>query len=424
MPVGAHGPAGRRLGVVLTGSIGRGAFQAGALGRVLTRLEEAEGLRPAILIGTSAGAINAVAWADRAGLPAAKAAEQLDELWQSMSSANAYATLMSWRTVTRDVVPGVGGFVGLGPGIGSLLDTTPLAATLRANLGTVEFADVPTLDAVGVVATWMPPGTPKGSPGGRSVLFLQERRRTEWPGDPQRALDVERCTVGVPHVLASSAVPVGFPAQHLGRHEVETPTHQGWYVDGGVRLNCALAAAIHLGATDVVLISAMSLRYADIGAGSGASSPRPGLDDGASQVLHALTADRAIEDLLGVERLNRLIMQVGEGVLTRDSGAREPYITVRVMPVAPSPGHLGYLADQAWQARYAKPWKPAGHADNAWLGRLLRSAGDGPGRRDLLSYLLFDTQYFTTSVQHGEERGRTALSRGWLTTDIVGPWLD
>jgi predicted acylesterase/phospholipase RssA len=50
------------------------------------------------------------------------------------------------------------------------------------------------------------------------------------------------------HVLASSAIPVAFPPV-----QVMEPEHaEGWYADGGIRLNTPLHPAVGLGATKIL----------------------------------------------------------------------------------------------------------------------------------------------------------------------------
>lgn len=51
---------------------------------------------------------------------------------------------------------------------------------------------------------------------------------------------------------------------------------------------------------------------------------------------------------------------------------------------------------------------------NSWLvGQAIRGAGDALGRRELLSYLLFDEEYFAAGIELGRRTAVAALSRGW-----------
>jgi hypothetical protein len=51
--------------------------------------------------------------------------------------------------------------------------------------------------------------------------------------------------------------------------------------------------------------------------------------------------------------------------------------------------------------------------DNWLLGQAIRGAGDGVGRRELLSYLFFDEDYFAAGIELGRKTASDALSRGW-----------
>lgn len=418
----------RRVAVVLSGAVARGAFQAGALGQVLSSLPP--DWQPSIILGSSAGAINAVLWAVHLDDDAAVTAEQVNATWRRMSSRDVYAGvgLKGLPGAFRDVVlPAFrGAIAGRGDGIRSLLDTKPLSDVVAKEFAAPLTLSAGLLGTVGVVATWMPLGQ-SGSAGGRSVLFLQERSPGTWAGSTKRALDVERTTLLPAHVLASCAVPAAFPAQPV------PGSRPGWYVDGGVRLNTPIKAAVGLGATHVIVVSAMSMTYADRVHPVPMPQP-PDVADAASHVMHAVLADRAVEDLLAVEKMNWLVAQAeaqgavlprrgSEGNQVR-AGTDGDYRRVSVMAVAPKPGELGSLADDAWRARYGCAFSPRGLQENAALGRALRSVGDGQGRSELLSYVLFDEQYFAESIAHGAERARSAFERGWQTTQIVGPWLE
>lgn len=400
--------------MVLSGAGARGAFHAGALAELVPALAR-QGLRPAIWLGTSAGSINATLWGALAHLEPEEAARQVVDLWEQMSDDDVYRPLLP-LSLPRAVLKFAGGaWFGLGSGTTSLLDTEPLRRTAEAVLQPARLAANlrdGMLSAVGVVATRVPAATEESAPGaasGRSVLFLHEHVRGEYAGNPHRALDVERGPIGVDHVLASSAIPVAFPPVRIAE-----PAHAaGWYVDGGVRLNTPLHPAVGLGAAKLVVVSATATTY-------GAAPPpdphgsRPDAADAAAQVLNATLADRTTEDLRALRRTNRLVAQAAEagrpGVLTDSTG--RSYRGVEVMAVSPQPGSMGWAAANVWQRRTSGAGRLA-ELDNWILGRIIRGAGDQVGRRQLLSYLLFDEEYFAAGIALGRRQARKALARGW-----------
>lgn len=403
----AHGDT---VAVVLSGAAARGAFQAGALA-VLVPALTAQGLRPSIWLGTSAGSINTVLWGARAHLDPTEAGADVVAVWRRMSDDDVYRPLS--LTAPRLAWEFAGGaLLGLGPGTTSLLDTAPLRRTgeevlhtdlLEANL--VSGA----LSACGVVATRMPEerdGDLPGTASGRSVLFLDEHLPGTYDGDSTRALDVVRGPIRADHVLASSAIPVAFPP-------VQLPAPAGWYVDGGVRLNTPLHPAIGLGADRVLVVSATATSYGEPAA-PGPVGGTPDVADAAAQLLHAALADRTAEDLRALRRTNRLVgatARAGRPGLLADSGGR-PYRTVPVMAVSPPPGAMGRAADRVFAER-TRGLGRLTELDNWVIGKALRGAGDKVGRRELLSYLFFDEEYFAAGIELGRTSAAEALSRGW-----------
>jgi NTE family protein len=211
------------------------------------------------------------------------------------------------------------------------------------------------------------------------------------------------------HVLASSAIPVAFPPIRI----TEPEEAEGWYVDGGVRLNTPLHPAIGLGADRIVLVSATSTTYGPQPR-RGPAGRIPDIDDAAAQVLHAVLADRMVEDLATLRRTNRMVAQAEaaghRGVLTGRSG--RAYGVVEVMPVAPPPDEMGRIAAEVF-ARSTDGLGWLTETDNWLLGRLIRGAGDAAGRRELLSYLFFDEEYFAASIELGRRMAAQALAAGW-----------
>ncbi len=397
------------VAVVLSGAAARGAFQAGALAHLIPALEE-QGLRPRIWLGTSAGAINAALWGSSLHLGAAAAAVEVSGVWSRMNDDDVFRPLLPFSALRTAAQFALGAVFERGTGTTSLVDTSPLARTAHERFDAGQLhqnvADG-VLDAVGVVGTRVPvdgDGAIVGASSGRSVLFLEEAAPSEYPGDPKRGLDVMRGDLAAEHVLASCAIPVGFPAVR-----VEQPAQAAaWYLDGGVRLNAPLQPAVALGADRILLVSATTLSWQPppdpIPVGE-----QPDMADAGAQLLTAALADRMAEDLLSLRRVNHLVEQAS-GRLT-SMGGRE-YRRVPVMAVAPRPAVLGDLAVRIWQEKAdALGWLR--ETDNWLIGRGIRGLGDDVGRRELLSYLFFDEDYFIASMQAGRDAAVTALAAGW-----------
>ena len=409
---------GRTVAVVLSGAAARGAFQAGALA-VLVPALAAQGLRPTIWLGTSAGSINAVLWGARAHLDPAEAGDDVISVWLRMSDDDVYEPLS--LTAPRLALQFAGGaLLGRGPGTTSLLDTAPLRRTaeevLHTDLLETNLASG-TVAACGIVATRMPEeleGDQPGTASGRSVLFLDEHEPSGYDGDSSRALDVVRGPLRAEHVLASSAIPVAFPP-------VELPAPAGWYVDGGVRLNTPLHPAIGLEADRILVVSATATAYAPPAPAPRPVGGTPDIADAAAQLLHAALADRTTEDLRALRRTNRLVAaaaRAGRSDLLVDGGGR-PYRAVPVMAVSPPAGAMGRAADRIFTER-TRGLGRLTELDSWMIGRALRGAGDNVGRRELLSYLFFDEEYFAAGVELGRAAATDALAAGWESESESG----
>jgi len=326
-----------------------------------------------------------------------------------MSDDDVFRPLLPFTALRSGLQYATGALLERGPGMTSLLDTTPLQRTADRSLRTEQLATNiadGVLSAVGVTATRMPADSDvvvPGSASGRSVLFLDEQVPGTYTGDASRALDVVRGAITAEHVVASSAIPVAFPPVAINHPEEAA----AWYVDGGVRLNTPLHPAVGLGASRIVLVSATATTYGppplptDLGR-------TPDVDDAAAQVLHAVLADRTTEDLALLLRTNRMIEQAnrtGHRDVLRSSGG--------VMPVSPPPDAMGRLAAEI-HGRRTNPLGWLRETDNWLLGRLIRGGGDAVGRRELLSYLFFDEEYFKAGIELGRRTAAEALRKGWI----------
>lgn len=404
------------VAIVLSGAAARGAFQAGALAEIVPALED-RGLRPTIWLGTSAGGINTALWVAALHRGTHAAAQESLNVWSSVNDDAVFRPILPFTALSSAVQFAAGALFERGPGITSLLDTTPLQRTAQQVLNTTQLAANVAdgvVSAVGVAATRMPADSDApiaGSASGRSALFLDEQHPGSYAGDTTRALDVWRTPITAEHVVASSAIPVAFPPVQITAPEPAA----AWYVDGGVRLNTPLQPAIGLGATRIVCVSATALTY---GPAPRPTTPgrTPDIDDAAAQVLHSVLADRTTEDLGTLLRTNRLVEQANStgarDVLRSTSG--RPYRPIEVLPVSPPPDRLGRLAVDVFERR-TNPLGWLRETDNWLIGRMIRGAGDAVGRRELLSYLFFDEEYFAASIELGRDTARRALEDGWIS---------
>jgi NTE family protein len=375
-----NAPRGGRVAIVLSGAGARGAYEAGALSVLLPHLIGDD--RPRVVLGTSAGALNAAMLASLLHQPPALAAKELLAAWGRIRPEMVFATPR--KSALRLVGLRLRRPVGEAPGV---LDTRPLRATLRVLLPNQFFGSaVPgTLDAVGVVAS--------ACATGDAVVFLQTSLQVP---KPQKGIAYMPTQLGYDHLMASSAFPLAFPAQW-----VEGPA-QGWYIDGGVHLNTPLKPAIALGADRLLVIGATPLL---LGQKPDRSSP-PNVMDGSGQILHSLLVDSLRKDL---DELRRTNLRLGVAPATRSAthGATTGRRVIEFAALSPANDELSDVA--------AGEWPPG-------LLKFLCSFGGygalGPvtAQRQLpgqfLSYLCFTKGFISAAIEAGKADARQLIKPG------------
>lgn len=368
-PIATRAPN-ESLALMLGGGGARGAYQAGVIRAIVRRHPS---LRLPILTGISAGAVNTTFLAAQAA-PLPEATEQLVKLWLSLTPDQVYnvQALPLLGNVGRWGMRLVGGGGGHGkePTRG-MLDTAPLRRFLERALPHDADGALPgiqhnirtgRLDAVALSAT--------SYTTGQSVTWVQGRDVTLWQRPQRRS---ELASITVEHVMASSSLPMLFPAVQVGTE---------WYGDGGVRLTAPLSPALHLGATRILTVAtrySRSREEADRPLTPGYPPPAQVL----SVLYNAIFLDLIDEDILRLERMNRLLDEVP------DSG-REGMRLVEILVLRPS-RDLGKLAGQ---------FEPK-------LPRAFRYLSRGLGTRrttspDILSLLMFQVDYLKALVELGE----------------------
>lgn len=409
---------GKRIGVVLSGAAARGAFQAGALARLIPALI-AEGYRPSIFLGSSAGAINAALWASYADLPAEETGQRVTDTWRDIDSNDIYRHPAATLLLT-DAPRFFLSVWGIGNGVPALLNTAPLQRNAKKLLSPEKVAAnvrAGHIDGVGVTGTRIPPSEPARSSQNsteraRTVLFVDAPSLpVAAMADPLRAVDVAAGPITVEQVLASSALPLGFPPVWIP----EPAANAGWYIDGGVRLNSPLRPAIAVGMDRLVIIDSMPTDCGGELPPTPAGEPIPPVSESAALLLDTVLGDQLAEDIRSVMATNHLVEQATAAGMNLTAPDGTPLRSVPLMVVSPAPGELSTLAGDIIEEKTSKPLGPIRESEDFALDLLLRGLGDSPGRLELLSFLYFDSDYFAAQLDLGAKAADAALAAGWVT---------
>src|SRR3954470_22275214 len=373
------------LGLMLGGGGARGAYQAGVLRGIARRFPD---LRFPILAGISAGAVNTIHLAAHEG-SLAESSDDLISLWLALSPEKVYdvrsapliRNAFSWGARLL-----AGGFKPGREPMRGMVNTEPLRLYLNAVLDRAADGSLPDisrnierglLKAVALSAT--------SYTTGQSVTWIEGRDITLWQR-PQRRTEPARLTVE--HVMASSALPMLFPAVKVGNE---------WYGDGGVRLTAPLSPALHLGATRILTISTKYQKtQAEASTPATAGYPPP------AQVLgtlyNAVFLDLIDEDIMRLRKVNQLLLNTAPE-------KRDKMRIVDIMVLRPSQD-LGRLA------RNFEPKLPP------FFRYLTRGLGTNKtASPDLLSLILFQNDYIQALIDLGE---RDAIAQA----DVIGKFLE
>jgi len=356
--------------LVLMGGGARTAYQVG----VLSGIAEAIGERAAnpfpILVGTSAGAINAAMLAGYAA-DWRQGVADMRHFWGLLDSSQVYE-------VGRLQVA-AGGFrwlalLALGWLIRSrpkaLLDKAPLAETLRRAIRFEAIGQAirdGDLDALAVTAF--------SYSGGRNWTFYQARdERLSHEHHERRNL---LQPIAVSHLLASSAIPFVFAAEPLWNGEREE-----YFGDGSMRQMDPLSPAIHLGAGRILVIGVGfrgdarhrgSVGYPSLGAIAGHTL--------ASVFYSALEAD--------IDQALRITQAVK--TLPLELRSKFPFRPLNILSIMPSQS-INALAEKHAQS-FPRP-----------IWHLLRALGGTRGAGAALStYLLFEQPFIQALIELGRK---------------------
>src|SRR4051794_2966966 len=231
--------ADHETGLILSGGGARAAYQAGVLRGIARILGRGAAAPFPIISGTSAGAINAATLAVHADDFRLGVARLL-RWWRGVSVESIYrADLRSLSSHGFRFLGSLVGAVRAPGGAAAMFDNAPLANTIAREIDLTRLDRMikqGALRALAVNAT--------SYATGQAVTFFQGGMSVAtWKRTRRRG---ERCTLGVEHLMASTAIPFIFPAVRL---------RDDWYMDGSVRQITPLSPALHLGARRLVVIA-------------------------------------------------------------------------------------------------------------------------------------------------------------------------
>jgi len=289
----AAGP--RRTGLILSGGGARAAYQVGVLMAIADISPRDIKCPFDIICGTSAGAINATALASQA-VHFRTGVRGLERIWGNLTAESVYRT--DWSSFAGLVFRWLLASLRRGEShlAYSLLDNAPLGQLIEQ---VINFKKIQRqLDAGHLYALSI---TAAGYSSGESVSFYQSAadippwRRSRRIGVPAQ--------IGREHLLASSALPILFPAQKINRE---------YFGDGAIRQLAPLSPALHLGARKILVVGVSGIAAGGPRRIPGDVYPSPAQIIG--HVMNSAFVDSFEADVERLERINRTVRMVPEDV--------------------------------------------------------------------------------------------------------------
>lgn len=394
------------MALVLDAGGARSAYQVGALEVLLPALAERR-MRPRLLVGTSAGALLTAALTATAHLGPQEQAAHLKSMLGRTTKPNVMRPL--WKQVPDVLARYTSETFGLSRfRLRGLFGSQPLAQTLTKAIDWEALhrnVDAGAVESAAVVATSVRTG--------RVIVFTES-------GCPVPSTAPEfhgrfvATRLDVSHLMASSAIPALFPSVH-----VDDPAEAaGWYVDGATRRRSPFAPALELGADRVVAVGTGGLHPPD--ADLDQDRVPVDLGDSGATLLGAVMDDPLRHDL---RRLTELNAQTEDPELARalarhrTERGRSAYRTVPFVAIAPDDGEeLARTAMEVFRANHGSLLRTLGDPDLQVMHRLMGS--DSPLQGELLSYLMFDADFFAAASGFGHRDARRWLEQNpdlWRT---------
>lgn len=281
-------------GLILTGGGARAAYQVGVLKGIASILPRTVYNPFPVICGTSAGAINALTLAGRAG-PLRLRTRKMEAIWANLRAEQVYRT--DALGVIKNTLKVALSLFNSGYGVGqpvSLLDNTPLRDMLTRliRFDHLQAAiDAGDLKAVALMAM--------SYESGKSIAFFQADSTVKpWQRARRHGL---RSELGVEHLMASAAIPSLFPAVKIdGR----------FYGDGALRQHKPISPALHLGADRLLIIGVGNPPVVELPNPDEIHSPSVAKIVG--HMLNSAFLDSMESDLETMRTINQLVAAIPE----------------------------------------------------------------------------------------------------------------
>jgi NTE family protein len=384
--------------VVLAGAAALGAYEAGVLDHIAGAVARDVGTPRLfdVVSGTSAGAINAVAFAafaDRLAWGTARLCDAWSAIRLGRVLRPSAVELLRSIIDASDVSSRLARVLRIRRARGGLLDPQPIAQLLADALPIDRLARHLTSGVLRGVAI----STTHVATGRAAVFYQTGLPVPPWQADGAIAIPAH---LSIEHALASAAIPLLLPPVAIGGD---------LYCDGGLRQMVPLSPSLHLGARRLLVINPL----APLGGLPEEQARREASASPlylAGKALNALFVDRTEVDLIRLEQLSA-VLRAGRrrfgptfeaelnAELTRDHHA--PLHEVATLRIGPSRDLGGLAAEYATSPELAR-------RERGVVAHVMRCLAEaGPTRAgDLLSYLLFDGGFAAELVALGRADAR------------------